>query len=79
MSTLTEPTHHPSDETLAALIDGKLEGEARRKAIEHMSVCGECRSVFLAGEAAEANFLEAERPRTRTKIRATVGDRKSVV
>jgi CHAT domain-containing protein len=49
MSTLTEPTHHPSDETLAALVDGKLEGDARRKAIEHMSVCGECRTVFLAG------------------------------
>jgi tetratricopeptide (TPR) repeat protein len=38
----------PSDETLAAFIDGRVDGETRRRVIEHMAECPECYSVFLA-------------------------------
>ncbi|MBV8520125.1 MAG: CHAT domain-containing protein [Acidobacteria bacterium] len=47
MSTLTEPSNHLDPETLAGLADGTLDASARRAAIEHVSVCGECRSVFM--------------------------------
>lgn len=45
----------PSDGTLAAFIDGKLDPETRKRVLEHMSGCGECRDVVaMAGEFNEA-------------------------
>ncbi|HEV7426641.1 MAG TPA: zf-HC2 domain-containing protein [Thermoanaerobaculia bacterium] len=41
-------TGFPSDETLAAFIDGRLDAETRTKVIAHMTTCGECYSVFLS-------------------------------
>jgi tetratricopeptide (TPR) repeat protein len=35
----------PNDETLAAFIDGHLEGAARDAVIEHLVTCDECRSI----------------------------------
>jgi CHAT domain-containing protein len=38
----------PSDETLAAFIDGRLDPETRRRVVEHMATCAECYDVMLA-------------------------------
>jgi hypothetical protein len=43
-----EHTGFPSDETLAAFIDGRLDAETRAKVIAHMTGCSECYSVFLS-------------------------------
>ncbi|HEX8153368.1 MAG TPA: zf-HC2 domain-containing protein, partial [Thermoanaerobaculia bacterium] len=46
--------HHdafPSDETLAALIDGRLDDEMRQRVIEHLASCDECR--WTVSEAPE--------------------------
>jgi putative zinc finger protein len=37
----------PSDETLAAFIDGRVDAETRGRVIEHMADCSECYSVFI--------------------------------
>jgi hypothetical protein len=42
-----EHTGFPSDETLAAFIDGRLDPETRGKVIAHMATCSECYSVFI--------------------------------
>jgi len=50
-------TNCPSEETLAAFIDRRLDPEARRRVIEHMASCGDCREIVLAAgdiRAAEA-------------------------
>jgi CHAT domain-containing protein len=47
---MTPPETHaafPSDETLAAFIDGKLDEATRRRVIEHMATCAECYDVVL--------------------------------
>ncbi|HEV7239141.1 MAG TPA: CHAT domain-containing protein [Thermoanaerobaculia bacterium] len=50
----------PSEETLAAFIDGRLTGEARHRVVEHMAVCGECRTdVLTAQELASAAPVES--------------------
>jgi hypothetical protein len=43
-----EHTGFPSDETLAAFIDGRLDPETRAKVIAHMATCSECYSVFMS-------------------------------
>jgi len=43
-----EHTGFPSDETLAAFIDGRLDAETRANVIAHMTTCAECYSVFLS-------------------------------
>lgn len=49
-----EHTGFPSDETLAAFIDGRLDPETRGQVIAHMATCPECYSVFMsATEMAE--------------------------
>jgi hypothetical protein len=37
----------PSDETLAAFIDGRLDPELRRRVVEHIATCAECYDVVL--------------------------------
>jgi len=54
---MTEPanmTSCPSEETLAAFIDGRLEGEARSQQVEHAANCPECRSIVVAAQEFEA-------------------------
>jgi hypothetical protein len=52
--TAMEHTGFPSDETLAAFIDGRLDPETRGQVIAHMAACPECYSVFMsATEMAE--------------------------
>lgn len=43
-------TDCPSEETLAAFLDGHLDPEARERVMEHLADCGECREVVYAGE-----------------------------
>jgi hypothetical protein len=53
----------PSDETLAAFIDGRLDAETRANVIAHMTTCSECYSVFLsATESSPAAPREKWRP-----------------
>lgn len=44
-----EHTGFPSDETLAAFLDGNLDPDTRRRVIGHMTTCEECYSVVAAG------------------------------
>ena len=37
-------TGHPKDETLAAFLDGTLEGEEREQVLAHIAECDECRA-----------------------------------
>lgn len=47
MTAMTQTTIHHSDlEALAALVDGRLEGEHRDSVISHLSSCKECGSVI---------------------------------
>lgn len=43
----TEHSPFPSDQTLAAFIDGKLDERTRERVLEHMTRCAECRDVVL--------------------------------
>jgi len=43
-----EHTGFPSDETLAAFIDGRLDPDTRAQVIAHMATCPECYSVFMS-------------------------------
>jgi hypothetical protein len=43
-----EHTGFPSDETLAAFIDGRLDSDTRAQVIAHMATCPECYSVFMS-------------------------------
>ncbi|HEX7833271.1 MAG TPA: zf-HC2 domain-containing protein [Thermoanaerobaculia bacterium] len=54
---MTEPvamTTCPTDETLAAFIDGLLTDDARMRVIEHMAECGDCRDIAVAHTEFEA-------------------------
>lgn len=43
-----EHSGFPSDETLAAFIDGRLDDVTRRRVVEHMTTCDECYAVYVA-------------------------------
>jgi hypothetical protein len=60
-----EHTGFPSDETLAAFIDGRLDAETRAKVIAHMTTCSECYSVFLSATELPSRTVarDARRPR----------------
>lgn len=48
----------PSEENLAAFIDGRLDEAARRNIVEHMAQCAACRDTLLmADEIAEAGVV----------------------
>jgi tetratricopeptide (TPR) repeat protein len=61
-----EHSGFPSDETLAAFIDGRLDDITRRRVIEHMTTCDECYAVYMA--ATEMGKAAAP-PRRRTMPR----------
>src|SRR6185369_11818164 len=48
-----EHSGFPSDETLAAFIDGRLDDVTRRRVVEHMTTCDECYAVYLAATEME--------------------------
>ncbi|HKO56499.1 MAG TPA: zf-HC2 domain-containing protein, partial [Thermoanaerobaculia bacterium] len=43
-----EHSGFPSHETLAAFIDGRLDEPTRKRVMEHMAGCSECRSTFVS-------------------------------
>jgi tetratricopeptide (TPR) repeat protein len=67
---MNAPTMHammncPTDETLAAFVDGKLDEKARLEVIEHLTECADCRDIVLMAteEAAANNVVPMRRPR----------------
>ena len=53
-------TKCPADETLAAFIDGRLDGDARREVVEHIADCAICRDIVLmADEIAAVGVIDA--------------------
>src|SRR5437763_6375517 len=54
----------PSDETLAAFIDGRVDADTRGRVLEHLTTCSECYSVFIgatempAAAAADASNVK---------------------
>lgn len=60
---LTEMTHCPDPETLAAFVDRRLEAAERTKVLEHMATCAECRdTVVLATELLAEEAPPVARP-----------------
>jgi len=60
----------PSDETLAAFIDGRVDADTRSRVVEHLAGCSECYSVFIgATEMPVANAADTSnvRPFRRTR------------
>src|SRR2546423_11082276 len=57
----TEHSPFPTDETLAAYIDGQLDEETRKRVVEHMAECPECFDVVMGGR----EVAGAEEPRGR--------------
>src|SRR5256885_4231816 len=55
----TEHSPFPSDETLAAYIDGRLDEETRRRVVEHMAECEECFDVVMAGRESGTSIERA--------------------
>lgn len=47
----SEPTMHPTDETLAALAAGTIDDAQRRDALAHVEACDECMAALLAAQA----------------------------
>jgi tetratricopeptide (TPR) repeat protein len=62
---ITEMTHCPEPETLAAFVDGRLNTAERQEVMKHMAECAECRdNVLLSTEivAMEAPVANVEAP-----------------
>jgi CHAT domain-containing protein len=57
-----EHSGFPSDETLAAFIDNRLDTPTRRRVIEHMTACDECYAVFLAATEMKQSAGPADAP-----------------
>jgi len=60
----------PSDETLAAFIDGRVDADTRGRVLEHLTTCAECYSVFIGTTempAAAAADLSNVRPFRRAR------------
>lgn len=64
-------TSHPSDETLAAFVDGRVDAETRKLVIEHIATCDDCRadwqaiSEFAEAEETSSNAMNVVFPRGR--------------
>jgi anti-sigma factor RsiW len=56
MSSPEQQMHCPTDETLAAYIDGRLSGDARARVEEHLVTCDACHAVWQG----VAEFRESE-------------------
>lgn len=60
----------PSDETLAAFIDGRVDADTRGRVVEHLAGCSECYSVFIGSTempVATATDASNVRPFRRTR------------
>ena len=59
MTMQTEHSPFPTDETLAAYIDGRLDEETRKRVVEHMAECPECFEVVMAGRESGTSIERA--------------------
>lgn len=50
MTTQTEHAPFPTDETLAAYVDGRLDDATRRRVVEHIADCAECFEVVQVNQ-----------------------------
>src|SRR5213592_1840720 len=55
----TEHSPFPTDETLAAYIDGRLDKETRKRVVEHMAECPECFDVVMGGREIAGRDVKA--------------------
>lgn len=63
----------PTEETLAAFIDGRLDEGARARVVEHLADCAECRDVVLmADELATAGVIASADKVVRGRFRSRV-------
>lgn len=67
-------TDCPSAETVAAFVDGRLTGSARRDVVEHLAECGDCRNLVndVVDFQAEEEPAEIARPQFGRRRFATV-------
>lgn len=69
----TNTDMHPSDETLAAWVDGRLAPAERETVVEHLAACADCRDVVMA--ATEFREQEAQQAGGGTVVRPAFGVR----
>ena len=63
----------PSDETLAAFIDGRVDADTRSRVVEHLAGCSECYSVFIgATEMPVANATDTSNVRSFRRTRYAI-------
>src|SRR3954469_21413671 len=60
----TEHSPFPSDETLAAYIDGRLDEETRRRVVEHMAECPVCLDLAISGNEPRSITADSLPPRS---------------
>lgn len=65
-------TDCPTDNEMAAFIDGRLTGAARSEVVEHVAACGACRSLVL--DANDFAAMDAEESSAMTVDNVTEGD-----
>jgi tetratricopeptide (TPR) repeat protein len=65
----------PSDETLAAYIDGRLDPETRAKVVEHLTACDECYSIFISANEWKREQREAAEDGGAAVVRPQFGKR----
>ncbi|HEY0140773.1 MAG TPA: CHAT domain-containing protein [Thermoanaerobaculia bacterium] len=53
-------SNHPSDETLAAFVDNRLDGPSRKVMIDHIATCDDCRASWEA--VCEFTAISEEKP-----------------
>jgi CHAT domain-containing protein/TolA-binding protein len=61
-------THCPSDDTLAAFVDGRVDAETRAIVLEHIETCADCMAAVLSANAQRNE--ESEIGRTRRPLPA---------
>jgi CHAT domain-containing protein/tetratricopeptide (TPR) repeat protein len=54
-------TNCPTEEILAAFIDGRLDHDARGRVVEHVAECGECRSTIIIASNLSRAALTSDR------------------
>src|SRR5438309_4047082 len=59
----------PSDETLAAFIDGRVDADTRGRVVEHLASCAECYSVFIGATEMPAATADLSNVRPFRRIR----------
>jgi tetratricopeptide (TPR) repeat protein len=52
-------TDCPTEETLAAYVDDRLDAATRRKVTEHLASCGECREIVMMATDYQVNEMPA--------------------